>query len=222
MVSAEVSVAHAADSKQHSREASVWTAPENQLDTTCSPPVLVHRGQRYPLPPGLDPQLYQDIRSSPYLDLDSPMTAYEWLKFGLTTPLLLIRICLVATLLPIVILVTHLVVAGQAFNEPLPRWKARFIRPFLRFWAELLLLLGLNFWHRVKGAEHTAEAEEVSVAALLAQQMHARAACCAVAQPLGCGRCCWAVHSAARTGLATHAHQELTSAQPCSRRGRCW
>ena len=188
MVSAEVSVAPAADSKQHSTEASVWTAPENQLDTTRSPPVLVHRGQRYPLPPGLGPQLYEDIRGSPYLDLDSPMTAYEWLKFGLTTPLLLIRICLVATLLPIVMLFTRLVLAGQAFNEPLPRWKASFIRPFLKFWAELLLLLGLNFWHRVKGAEHIAEAEEVSTAGLMAQQLHVCAACCAAGLPLVCGR----------------------------------
>ena len=163
MVSAEVSVASAAHRKQHGTDRpSVWTAPENQLDTTSSPPVLVHRGQRYPLPPGLEPQLYRDIRASPFLDLDSPMTAYEWTKFVLTTPFLLIRICLVATIVPVVLLVTHLFVAGQAYNEPLPQWKARILQPFLRFWAEILLLVGLNFWHRVEGKEQIAEAEQVS------------------------------------------------------------
>ena len=162
MVAAEVSLASTTEKKQPSRDRPpVWSAEENQLDKSCSPPVLIHRGQRFPLPPGLEPQVYEDIRASPYLDLDSPMTGYEWTKFVLTTPLLLIRICLVAALLPVVLLVTKLFVAGQQFNEPLPQWKARILQPFLRFWAELLLVLGLNYWHKVTGKEHITDAKKV-------------------------------------------------------------
>ena len=105
--------------------------------------------------------MYEDICSTPFLDLDSPLTAYEWAKFVLYIPFLLIRICLVCLLLPPVMITTHLVVAGQPHNQPLSSAKARFLRPFLRFWARLLMVLGLNFYHSVKGREHIAEAYKV-------------------------------------------------------------
>ena len=37
---------------------------------------------------------------TPFLDLDSPMTAYEWAKFVAYLPITLIRLCLVILILP--------------------------------------------------------------------------------------------------------------------------
>ena len=105
-------------------------------------------------------QVYEDICCTPFLDLDSPMTAYEWFKFVLYLPFLVVRCLLVAAILPCVLGAVHVCVADHPYNEPLSGAKAAFLRPFLRFWAKVLMVVGLNFYHSVKGREHLAEAHK--------------------------------------------------------------
>ena len=78
-------------SPHHNGAREQWSPAGNELDWSTSPPVLVRKGQRHTLPPGLDREVYEDICATPFLDLDSPMTTYEWAKFALYIPFLLIR-----------------------------------------------------------------------------------------------------------------------------------
>ncbi|KAK9802006.1 hypothetical protein WJX73_009794 [Symbiochloris irregularis] len=130
------------------------------LEQHAQPRVLVHNGRSFPLPPGLTDEQYQLIRESPFLDLDSPMTAYEWFKLVLFMPYLLIRICLIILLMPPCWLFGWVITRGAQPNQPLPVWRENIIRPFARFWALILLWLGMNFYFSVKGQENIPEARK--------------------------------------------------------------
>ena len=67
-------------------------------------------------------------------------------------PAVLIRLCITIVCLPLVWAVISLVMLGTSPNEPLVGWRKAFIRPFLRFWARVLLHIGFNLWPRVRGA----------------------------------------------------------------------
>ena len=58
---------------------------------------------------------------SPFLDLKSPMTAYEWLKMAVMLPVNLVRALLIAIILPPVWLYLLLLTHNQPLNHPLPR-----------------------------------------------------------------------------------------------------
>lgn len=45
-------------------------------------------------PPGSDAELQELIKDSPFLDFDSPMTPYEWLKFVVMVRLPLLPCCM--------------------------------------------------------------------------------------------------------------------------------
>ena len=150
-------------------------------------------------------QLARLIKDSPFIDVHSPMTAYEWFKVLALMPWSIFRI---AVGLPCTLLVwgvVALLVWGNPINTPLPRWRraimsgwikyaappcaysshpyAHASKAFLfhaaeqtlcmfsssvchinvrRFWATLLISLGLNFFTlRVKGRQHIAQAHRV-------------------------------------------------------------
>ena len=120
-------------------------------------------GSSVPLPPGLTQRQYDLIRESPFLDLDSPMTAYEWLKFVLYLPIFLIRLILIALLMPPCWLFSRLITIGMQPNQPLKPWRVALIRPFARFWAAVLLIVGMNCYFSVKGKENIEAARKVSL-----------------------------------------------------------
>lgn len=123
----------------------------------------LHRPKRrgLPLPSGLTEEQYDLIRESPFLDLDSPMTAYEWFKLVVFLPALLIRCLLIAILMPPCWLFARLIILGARPNEPLPPWKVALIRPFARFWALILLFVGMSFYFSLKGKENITQAIKV-------------------------------------------------------------
>mmetsp|Transcript_6129 Transcript_6129/g.17582 ORF Transcript_6129/g.17582 Transcript_6129/m.17582 type:complete len:410 (+) Transcript_6129:361-1590(+) len=104
--------------------------------------------------------LEEIIQDSPFLDLSSPMTAYEWLKAVVMLPWVAIKLFLSVTGLIMVWAVTRVLVIGVKPNEPGSPWRFNIIRPWLRFWTGVFLRLGLSFWGaQVTGWEHFEEAE---------------------------------------------------------------
>lgn len=67
-------------------------------------------------------------------------------------PAVLVRLCITIVCLPLVWVVISLVILGVGPNDPVLGWRKAIIRPFLKFWARVLLHIGFNFWPRVKGA----------------------------------------------------------------------
>jgi hypothetical protein len=66
-------------------------------------------------------------------------------------PAVLIRICITIVCLPLAWAVTGVVTAGVKPNEPVSGWRRAIIRPWLKFWARVLLHIGFNFWPSVTG-----------------------------------------------------------------------
>ena len=62
--------------------------------------------------------LWQD---SPFLDLNSPMTAWEWLKIAIMAPWILLRVLLTLLLIPFVWAVVRALTFNATINKPLPR-----------------------------------------------------------------------------------------------------
>ena len=59
--------------------------------------------------------------------------------------------------MPFVWVVVMLVTWGLKANEPITGWRKALIRPFLKFWAHVLLHIGFNYWPSVKGTPHPTE-----------------------------------------------------------------
>lgn len=119
-------------------------------------------GRQFAFPPGLSPEQRALAQESPFLDLDSPMTAYEWFKIILYIPVLLVRLLLICTLMPPCWLFSRLITTSMQPNEPFPEWRVRAVRRFVKIWARVLLFLGMSFYNLpVHGREHIAEAEKV-------------------------------------------------------------
>lgn len=77
-------------------------------------------------------QLAALLHESPFIDTDSAMTAYEWIKFTAMLPWLLFRIVVAIPLLIVAWSSTALLVAGVQVNAPLPRWRRRIVSGYLR------------------------------------------------------------------------------------------
>ena len=58
---------------------------------------------------------------APFLSLDTPMNAYEWLKICLCLPNILWRTLLTAIILPLVWLYMAILTVKLPLNQPLPR-----------------------------------------------------------------------------------------------------
>jgi hypothetical protein len=52
--------------------------------------------------------------------------------------------------MPPVWLIVRLVLIGTTINAPIEGWRKAFLRPFLMFWAHILLHIGFNIWPSVK------------------------------------------------------------------------
>lgn len=66
-------------------------------------------------------------------------------------PMFLVRCCITVVCMPFVWVVVVLVTWGLKANGPITGWRKALIRPFLKFWAHILLRIGFNYWPSVKG-----------------------------------------------------------------------
>ncbi|KAK9821452.1 hypothetical protein WJX81_001153 [Elliptochloris bilobata] len=118
------------------------------------------RASASPVSVGDGPDLVELTRDSPFLDLDSPMTAYEWFKAVAMVPMLLLRAVLVSLIVPLVWLTLCLLTAGIPLNVPLAPWRVAVLSTMLRSWADVLMRIGFGFWGwRVTGWENIKAAE---------------------------------------------------------------
>ncbi|KAK9828960.1 hypothetical protein WJX72_003052 [[Myrmecia] bisecta] len=100
------------------------------------------------------------IKDSPFLDLSSPLTAYEWFKLVIGFPVFILKLLLAAVGLPFVWLVVRLLTVNTPLNQPLAPWRNNLLRPFVKFWAGVLVRIGFNFYApRVKGYKNVKKAE---------------------------------------------------------------
>lgn len=105
------------------------------------------------------PSLEELVTDSPFLDLGSPMTAYEWFKAVLLLPWAAFKFLLSVSGLALVWLVVRILVIGAKPNEPGGAWRYKLIQPWLQFWTGIFLRLGLGFWGaRVTGWENYQQA----------------------------------------------------------------
>ena len=99
--------------------------------------------------------------SSPYLDTSYPMTAYEWFKLVLLLPWVIIKLPIALIGFILVWSITKLIILGSPINEPLSPTRSRIMRPFLSFWADILIRIGFSFWRLpIRGREHIKAAED--------------------------------------------------------------
>lgn len=90
-------------------------------------------------------------------------------------PAVLIRIALTVVCMPFVWLVVRLVTLGINTNDPIVGWRRAIIRPFLRFWARILLHIGFNFWPRLIGGQPSpASSQRVRCSSCAAHAVTAR------------------------------------------------
>ena len=100
-------------------------------------------------------------QNSPFLDTSYPMTAYEWFKLILLLPWTIIKLPIALLGFIIVWGITKLMILGSPINQPLSPARSKMMRPFLSFWADILMRLGFSFWRLpIKGKEHIKAAEE--------------------------------------------------------------
>ena len=69
----------------------------------------------------------------------------------LQIPVFLVRCCITVVCMPFVWCVVVLLTWGVKANQPMMGWRKAVIRPFLKFWARILLHIGFNYWPSVKG-----------------------------------------------------------------------
>ncbi|KAK9843883.1 hypothetical protein WJX84_004630 [Apatococcus fuscideae] len=99
--------------------------------------------------------------SSPYLDTSYPMTAYEWFKLVLLLPWVIVKLPIALIGFILVWSITKLIILGSPINEPLSPTRSRIMRPFLSFWADILIRIGFSFWRLpIRGREHIKAAED--------------------------------------------------------------
>jgi lysophosphatidylcholine acyltransferase/lyso-PAF acetyltransferase len=95
------------------------------------------------------------VTESPFLDLGSPMTPYEWFKAVVLLPWAVFRLVASIAGLILVWAITRLLVIGVKPNEVGSSWRFNLLRPWLRFWTGVFLRLGLGFWKaKVTGWEN--------------------------------------------------------------------
>lgn len=82
-----------------------------------------------PASPG---QLARLIKDSPFIDTQSPMTAFEAFKIITLLPWTLFRIIVATPCALLVWLSVALLVWGHPINAPLPRWRRNFLHYWLR------------------------------------------------------------------------------------------
>lgn len=100
-------------------------------------------------------------QSSPFLDTSYPMTAYEWFKLILLLPWTILKLPIALIGFILVWSITKLMILGSPINQPLSPARSRMMRPFLSFWADILMRLGFSFWRLpIKGKEHIKAAED--------------------------------------------------------------
>lgn len=69
------------------------------------------------------PQLARLIKDSPFIDTNSPMTNYEWLKVLILLPWSILRVIIGLPCVLLVWAVVALLVWGNPINTPLPKWR---------------------------------------------------------------------------------------------------
>lgn len=100
-------------------------------------------------PGGAAVDLENLVKDSPFLDLGSPMDWWDVLQMVLMAPVVLLKLLLTLILHVPVFLVMEVLVFGNRLSEPLPAWRARWVRAWIRFWAGAFLRIGLSFWKPV-------------------------------------------------------------------------
>lgn len=104
--------------------------------------------------------LNEIIKDSPFLDLTSPMTLYEWSKVVLMLPWVAFKVVISVLGLIMVWAVTRVLVIGVEPNHLGSSWRFGILRPWLRFWTGIFLRLGLCFWGTsVKGWQNYEDAK---------------------------------------------------------------
>ncbi len=83
-----------------------------------------------PVSPG---QLARLIKDSPFIDTQSPMTAFEVIKIITLLPWTFFRIIVATPCTLLVWLSVALLVWGHPINKPLPKWRRNFLHYWLRY-----------------------------------------------------------------------------------------
>mmetsp|Transcript_80 Transcript_80/g.283 ORF Transcript_80/g.283 Transcript_80/m.283 type:complete len:453 (-) Transcript_80:706-2064(-) len=100
------------------------------------------------------------IFDSPFLDLDSPMTAYEWFKAIVMAPVAIIRAIAGLAALLLGWAVCSLVLIGTSPKVPLPGWKSAVTRRVVKVAGRVIILFGASKPVTVKGWKHFREGQE--------------------------------------------------------------
>ena len=80
-------------------------------------------------------QLADHLHESPFIDTESCMTPYEWVKFVVLLPWLLFRIVVAIPLLIVAWSSTALLVAGVPVNTPLAKWRKKVVSVYM--WCDI-------------------------------------------------------------------------------------
>lgn len=113
----------------HISGASSEAAPATLRQRSKAPAEVVVPDNTHALTPE---QLADHLNESPFIDTESCMTPYEWVKFVVLLPWLLFRIVVAIPLLIVAWSSTALLVAGVPMNTPLAKWRKRVVSIYLR------------------------------------------------------------------------------------------
>lgn len=95
-----------------------------------------------------------DTRSSPFLVLDAPFTAWEAAKFCFFLPLLPIKLAVILGAALAVGVLNALAVGPCDLSQPLPRWRRLAVVASSRLCTRVILAAAGFLWPRVKGREN--------------------------------------------------------------------
>ena len=76
------------------------------------------------------------------------------LVHGVQMPMFLFRCFLSVLAMPFVFVVLRICLLGTTINEPIVGWRKAFIRPFMMYWAHVLLHIGFNIWPSLAGLDY--------------------------------------------------------------------
>ncbi|KAI8464591.1 MAG: hypothetical protein J3K34DRAFT_439899 [Monoraphidium minutum] len=95
-----------------------------------------------------------DMHDSPFIELQTPMTAWEIFKMVVLLPLLPLRLFFVFCAVIGVAVCNSILIAGCDLEQPLPRWRRRLVEISSQGFNGVILRCIGFWWPRVKGLQY--------------------------------------------------------------------
>lgn len=105
--------------------------------------------------------LLYDTYNSPFIELQTPLTAWEIVKMVVLLPTVPIRLLLIACCIVGVAACNTIAIAGCDLDKPLPRWRRRLVELSSQGFNAVILRLAGFWWPRVTGREHWEEGRKI-------------------------------------------------------------